>query len=131
MMPTAVGGSRALAVDLRRRDTGAVLGVALLVPSRRHVSFLTDPAGVPASHDLSADAWREIDDWTVRADAGLPAEPAPLNPMVLAPLVVEDARSFPSVRRFASLPIPQVSGDDLIRLAKSLLPALLTSRSAA
>ena len=65
-MTATLAATRALAVDIRQRETGEALGVALLVASERYVAFL--PSGAPniTSPTLSAEAWQAIEAWQAR-----------------------------------------------------------------
>jgi hypothetical protein len=126
-MTRTLAVTRALAVDIRERDTGVVLGVALVVPSERYVSFLADGARIATSHKLSAETWREIEAWAADGDAGLPARPAPLSPAVVSALLERD-RLTVIAQRFASIPISVASHAELASLAERLLPELLGTR---
>ena len=129
-MTTALATTYALALEIRQLDTGAVLGVALVVPSGRHLSFLSDSAGIATSASLPDETWREIDAWAAEGNAGLPAQPAPLGPSIVAAFLGEQPSAV-SARRFAALPITVAAHDDLGRLAKHLLPGLLNARRSA
>jgi hypothetical protein len=128
-MTSILTSTRALALDVRHIDTGALLGVALVVPSEHHLSIL-DGAGRTVEPRLSAHVWREIDAWAAAGDAGLPARPAPMSPAILATLL-EGARLSVSAQRFASIPISVASHAELAPLAERLLPELLNVRRSA
>jgi hypothetical protein len=123
--------THALAVDIRRLNTGAVLGAALVVPSERYLSFLADGAGIATPPRLSAETWREIDAWATDGNARLPAKPAPMTPSIVAALL--GARQTPSVsaQRFASIPITVASRAELDSLADNLLRDLMKARRSA
>jgi hypothetical protein len=123
--------TRALAVAIRRRDTRAVLGVAVVVPSARYLACRTTEAGSTSVPVLAADAWREIDAWAVDGDARLPARPAAMTAAVVAALLGEGTPSAVIAERFAAVPIPVVSHADLATLVGRLLPDLLNARRSA
>jgi hypothetical protein len=79
-MTHALAITYTIAVDIRQLNTGAVLGVALVVPSKRYLSFLAKGADIGITRKLSAEARREIDSWTTNVDARLPAKAAPMTP---------------------------------------------------
>ena len=119
--------ARALAVDIRQVDTGALIGVALIVPSDRFAVTLARSGGNTEERTLTDGEWREIEAWAAAGDAGLPAEPPPLKPEVAAALL-EDER--PAVaRRFASIPFGAIPGANVSLVAGRMLPALLKARS--
>ena len=122
--------TRALAVGVRHIDTGALLGVALVVPSEQYLSILADGAGRTVEPELTADVWREIDAWAAATDAGLPARPAPMSPAIVAALL-EGERLSVSAQRFASIPFSVSSHAELAPLAERLLPELLNARGSA
>ena len=128
-MTPAVADTYAFALDIRQLDTGAVLGVALVIPSGRHVSFLIEGARI-ATTSLPDEMWRQIDAWVTDGNARLPARPAPLSPSIVA-AILEGQPSAVSARRFAAIPIPEAFQDDLARLAQHLLPELLNDRRSA
>jgi len=129
-MTSNVASTRVLAIDLRQMGTGALLGVALVVPSERYLAILTDRADRAEEPELTAHAWREIDAWAVAGDAALPARPAPMSSTVVAALL---ERECPSViaQRFASIPVSVTSHTELAPLAARVLPELLKARGSA
>ena len=123
--------THALAVDIRQLNTGAALGVALVVPSERYVSFLADGASIATTPNLSAETWREIDAWATEGDARLPAKPAPMTPSIVAALLGANQSRPVSAQRFAAIPITVASRDELDSLAANLLPDLIKTRRSA
>ena len=127
----ALATTYAIAVDLRRMDTGAVLGVALLVPSERYVSFLAEGSRIAVTPSVPAEAWRAIQAWTAEVEARLPAKPAPLPPPVVAAILGTKETLQIRAERFAAIPIPVGSRDEFSSLADQVLPGLLTARNSA
>jgi hypothetical protein len=127
-MTPALAVTYALAVEIRHVDTGTVLGVALVVPSDRHLAFLAEGAAVVTISNLSDNLWREISAWAADGDARLPAKPAPMSPWVVAAVLGGGLPSGVSAQRFAAIPITVTSHDELARLADRLLPDLLNAR---
>ncbi|HEX2456161.1 MAG TPA: hypothetical protein VHI99_20845 [Vicinamibacterales bacterium] len=121
--------TRGLAIDVRHTDSGALIGVALVVPSQRYLAVLADGAQSVREPRLAEHAWLEVDAWATAGDAGLPARPSPLNPDVAAVLFVSDQPVI--ARRFASVPIGVTSHLDLAPLAERVLPQLLNARRSA
>jgi hypothetical protein len=130
-MTPALAVSYALAVEIRHLDTGAVLGVALVVPSDRYLSFLAEGEASATTPDLSDETWREIDAWAADGDARLPARPAPMSPSIVATVLGEELASAGIAQRFAAIPITIGSHEELARLANRVLPELLNSRRSA
>jgi hypothetical protein len=120
--------THALAVDIRQLNTRIVLGVALVVPSERYVSFLAEGADIATTRKLSAETWREIDAWATDADARLPAKPAPMTPSIVAAFLGAVQTPHVSAQRFAAIPITVASRDELSSLAARLLPDLMKAR---
>jgi hypothetical protein len=129
-MTSILATTRALAIDVRHLDTGALLGVALVVPSEQYLSILVDGAGGAVEPELTAHVWREIDAWAAAGNAGLPARPAHMSLAVVAALL-EGERLSVSAQRFASIPISVASHAELAPLAERLLPELLNARRSA
>jgi hypothetical protein len=113
-----------LAVHLREIETGGRLGVALLVPSERYAATLLNGAGNVRERRLTPAVWREIENWAIHGDEGLPAEPPPLSRAVAAALV-EDERPAISAHRFASFPMTARGERALTSTVRRLLPRLL------
>ena len=126
MIP-AVATSRALALDIRRADTATLVGIALVVPSERLVSFLGAGAREVTIPVLSAKTWRGIDAWADETDARLPFRPAPMTSALVKPML-NGERGPVVAERFASIPLDSRPGEGLgLRLAK-MLPGLLKRR---
>ena len=124
--------NRAIAVELRRAATGALLGVAVVVPSDSYVAVIHEGSFVIHEPHLAAKTWDEIEQWTIGSDVGLPARPRPLHPSVAAAIL---GTSHPPIQpaivgeRFASFPL---NGSAEVRTAmKRLLPGLLSARRSA
>jgi hypothetical protein len=115
---------RVLAVHLREIETGELEGVALLVPLQRYAATLINGAGEARERKLPPAVWREIDRWVINGDVGLPAEPAPLSPAVVAALLENERRTF-SAHRVASFPMTARGEGALTSTVKRLLPRLL------
>jgi hypothetical protein len=130
-MPPALAVRYALAVEIRHLDSGAVLGVALVVPSDRYLSFLSEGAGIATTPNLSDETWREIDAWAADGDARLPAKPAPMSRAIVAAALGAELASAGIAQRFAAIPITAGSHDELARLAHRALPGLLNARRSA
>ena len=73
---------------------------------------------------------REGDAWAAVSDAGLPARPAPMSPVVVAALRDGEGPSL-IAQRFASIPIRVKSHAELAPLAERVLPELLNVRRSA
>jgi hypothetical protein len=114
---------RVLAVHLREIETGGSLGVALLVPSERYAATLLSGAGNVRERRLTPAVWREIENWVINGDDGLPTEPPPLSRAVVAALL-ENGRPAISAHRFASFPMT-ARGEARTSTVKGLLPRLL------
>jgi hypothetical protein len=123
--------THALAVDIRQLNTGAALGVALVVPSERYVSFLADGASIATTPNLSAETWREIDAWAADGGARLPAKPAPMTPSIVAAVLGAKQAAPISAQRFAAIPLTVASRDELHSLADNLLRDLIKTRRSA
>jgi hypothetical protein len=128
-MTPALATSRALALDIRRVDTAALVGIALVVPSERLVSFLGAGAREVTIPVLSAETWRGIDAWADETETRLPFRPAPMTSALVEPML--DTAPGPVVaERFASIPLDSRPGVGLgLRLAR-MLPGLLKRRTA-
>jgi hypothetical protein len=113
--------TRAIAVEITHNHTGALSGVALIVPSERYVLSRADGEKRPIERTLTADVWREIDAWIEAGDGGLPARPAPLS-SVVASALLEGAQPV-TANRFTSIPLSVPEGE-LARLAERLLREL-------
>ena len=120
--------TRAIAIDVRDNDGGALLGVALVVPSNQYLSILTCGSDQATERELAPEMWREIDAWVTASDAALPSRPAPMNTRVVSAMLAEDARSV-SAHRFASLALP--FDGELGWLAERLLPEFFKTRRSA
>jgi hypothetical protein len=121
----------AYAVDIRSRDTVAVQGVALVVPSGRHASLLAAGASIATNLELPDDIWREIDAWAADGNARLPARPAPMSRSIVEALLGVEQAAAVSAQRFAAIPIAEESHEALGRMADGLLPGLLKARRSA
>jgi hypothetical protein len=126
-MTSTLPATRAIAVAIRQLETGAVLGVALAVPSDRYFSFLAEGSDIATTADLAAETWREIDAWVTDSDRRLPAKPAPMSPSIVAAFLGQAPASSVSAERFASFPIT-AAHDELAPLCASVLPGLLNAR---
>jgi hypothetical protein len=73
----------------------------------------------------SGSVWREIDSWVAAGDSGLPAEPAPLSPTVVAALH-ECEQPSTSGHRFASFPMQLQERAALDSTVRQLLPRLVS-----
>ena len=118
----------AYAFDLRQLRTGAVLGVGLVAPSRRYLSFLTVGDAAAVTPDLSPETWRDLDAWEADGNARLPRRPAPMSPQIVEALMGADAASTVSPERFAAIPLAAASRPELVSLAAKTLPELLRAR---
>ena len=128
-MTHALAVTHAIAVDIRELNAGAVLGVALVVPSEKYLSVLAEGTDIAISPTLSAETWREIDAWTNDVESRLPAKPAPMTPSIVAAFVGAEQTQHLSAQRFAAIPITVASRDELNSLAHRLLPGLMKARS--
>ena len=123
-MTSILTTTRALAIDVRHLDTGALLGVALIVPSEQYLSILVDGAGGAVEPELTAHVWREIDAWAAAGNAGLPARPAHMSLAVVAALL-EGERLSVSAQRFVSIPISVASRNDAMIAAPPIIQMFL------
>ena len=128
-MAPALGTSRALALDIRRADTTALVGIALVVPSERLVSFLGADAREVTVPVLSAKTWRGIDAWADATDTRLPFRPAPMTSALVEPML-NTAPGPVIAERFASIPIDRRPGEGLSLHLARMLPGLLKRRAA-
>ena len=117
------------ALDLRKLETAAPVGIALIVPSARKLLMMVDGAGI-ASVPMPDETWREIDAWIAESNARLPKQPPPLAPSVVAAFMGAQSSGV-SAQRFAAIPIVEGSHDALTRLTASLPGLLIARRSAA
>ena len=80
-------------------------GMALIVASERYVAVV-QPCVRPCSDEptLTADQWREVDAWTARSNAALPAKPAPLSATIVGALVGDQSQPVTG-ERIAAVPI--------------------------
>jgi hypothetical protein len=122
--------TRAVAVDIRRTDTDAVMGIALVVPSERYVSWLSGDTGAISAPALSDKAWREIDAWDLEVTARLPFKPEPMYASTVDALLGGTPKSELIARRFAAIPIMVESRDALAPHLDRMLQGLLKSRRA-
>jgi hypothetical protein len=121
----------AIAIDIRENDSRRTLvGVALALPSIRHLSVLTDGARAAIEPPWSRAAWSEIDGWITRGDNGLPVRPAPLSDAIVSALIPGDRRSL-TASRFASIDLCMAPDPDLADIALRMLPELLERRRVA
>ncbi len=127
-MASTLAVTYAIAVDVRHTDTGALIGVAVVVPSVRYLATLAEDAGSAVEPTLTAELWREIEAWAADGDARLPAKPAPMNSSMAAALLSAGDTSNASAQRFAAIPITFTSRGELASLADRLLPNLLSAR---
>ena len=125
-----IAAAYAYALDIRTLDTGALKGVALVVPSERRIHVMVDGVGVPAVSNVSEEMWRDIDAWVADGNARLPKRPAPLAPAIVAAFMGAQALDV-SAQRFAAIPIAEGFHGDQARLAASLQGLLHVRRSAA
>jgi hypothetical protein len=128
-MTHAFAVTHAIAVDIRELNAGALLGVAMVVPSEKYLSVLAEGSDIAISPTLSAETWREINAWTNDVESRLPAKPAPMTPSIVAAFVGAEQTQRLSAQRFAAIPITVASRDELISLADRLLPGLMKARS--
>jgi hypothetical protein len=129
--PNPLAATYAYAVDIRRFDTGAVQGVALVAPSGRYLSLLAAGAGIATTPGLPDDIWCEIDAWAAEGNARLPAKPAPMSGAIVDALLGAELASAVIAQRFAAIPITEESAEAVARMADGLLPALLKARQSA
>jgi hypothetical protein len=127
-MTSTLAVTYAIAVDVRHTDTGALIGVAVVVPSVRYLAILAADAGSVVEPTLTAELWREIEAWAADGDARLPAKPAPMSPSIAAALLSAGDTSNVTAQRFAAIPITLTSRGELASLADRLLPNLLGAR---
>jgi hypothetical protein len=127
-MASTLAVTYAIAVDVRHTDTGALIGVAVVVPSVRYLATLAEDAGSAVEPTLTAELWREIEAWAADGDARLPAKPAPMSPSIAAALLSAGDTSNVTAQRFAAIPITLTSRGELASLADRLLPNLLSAR---
>ena len=125
-MSTVASTTRAIAVDLRESATGALRGVALLVPSEQYASVMIIGGSGAQPRPLADRLWRDIETWIATGDAGLPSRPAPLGREIAE--VLFDGRPGSMVaQRSASIPLPSASHENLARLAQRLLSKLVSA----
>ena len=123
--------TRAYAFDLRRLDTGDVVGVGLVAPSHQYVSLLAEGDAAASTPELSAETWRDITAWATDGDSRLPAKPAPMGTHIVGALVGAGEASTVSTERFAAIPLLLITREELASLANGLLPDLLRVRQVA
>jgi hypothetical protein len=123
-MTQSQSATTAYAFDLRQLETGAKLGVGLVVPSHRHLTMLAEGAESAVVPQLSPEVWSEIEAWAADGDARLPARPAPMTASILAALPGVSDESAVIAHRFAAIPIPMVPQHDVVSLVDRLLPDL-------
>jgi hypothetical protein len=118
----------AIAVDVRQALTHARLGIALVVPSRRYVTYLSDSRGAATVPSPSETEWREIDAWHQEAEEGLPLEPRQIGTPLIGALTGSPLKDGCVGRRFAAVPVDAVAADELAAELRHMLPGLLKSR---
>lgn len=126
MSPT-LALTHAIAIDVRTLGSGDVVGVALIVPSVRYLSFLGSDADAVMRRDLSAETWGEIDAQIAGMAARLPFKPEPLSSDVVEAILGTAPAAPVLAQRFAAVPVT-MADDDWPPLLDSLLPGLLTRR---
>jgi len=104
MTATASATAYALVLHLRETDTRILHGMALIVASERYVAVCSNASGRMDEPTLTADQWREVDAWTARSNAALPAKPAPLSAAIVNVLVGDQSQSVTG-ERIAAVPI--------------------------
>jgi hypothetical protein len=118
----------AIAVDVRRVDTEALLGVALLVASQRQVSYLKTADQAVSEPSASTEVWRDIDEWNSEVARRLPFKP-PAMGSATAAILFGCAGDTPVVaRRFAAIPMSSGTLDAPAIDVRGLLPSLLKAR---
>ena len=125
-MNQAPSATTAHAFDLRQLDTGAKLGVGVVVPSHRQLRMRAEAGETVVVAELSPAVWSEIEAWAAAGDARLPARPAPMSASIVAALPGVADQSAVIAQRFAAIPIPLVPEQDLASLVDRLLTSLRT-----
>ena len=125
-MPALLSTTRALAVDFRDSGSGSLLAVALLVPSEKYASVLSNGAAAAVESKLTDQLWAEIEEWARVGDARLPARPAPLSRTV-SDRLFERPVSPIDAERSASIPLPASTHEELESHAARILPELLAT----
>jgi len=119
--------SRAIAVDVRTVGSDAVVGVALIVPATRYLSFLGGDGDLVTPRYPTPGTWRGIDAVLAGMGSRLPFKPAPL-PSEVVEVILGGAPTSPVLaRRFAAMPVT-VEGDDSATVFDGLLLGLLSHR---
>ena len=112
--------------DVRLIDGGAVVGVGLLLPSERHLSFLAEGAEAAVTPFLSTSTWDAIATWVAESDQALPSQPRPMNTRVVAEFLEGIDPATVIAQRYAAIP---VTGPFLAPMLEGrLLPELLRAR---
>lgn len=126
IMPAPIQATRALAIDLRDAASGALLAVALVVPSEKYASILSNGAATIVEPRLADVLWDDFETWVSLGDAGLPSRPAPLGREVVDALFAHQPSSV-IAERSASIPLPAAPGSALAPFAQRILPELLAT----
>jgi hypothetical protein len=115
----------AYAFDVRQRNTLALVGVGLVVPSHRYLAFVTERDQLAVTPELTAETWSALDAWVAEGNARLPERPAAMDGHIVGALLGADLASTVRAERFAAIPIPVPSRPELAGLVSRLLPELL------
>jgi len=125
-MPAPIQATRAFAIDLRDAASGALLAVALVVPSEKYASILSNGATTIVESRLADGLWDDFATWVSRGDAGLPSRPAPLGREIVDAWFPHQPPSV-IAERSASIPLAAAPGSALTPFAHRILPELLAT----
>jgi len=125
-MPAPIQATRAFAIDLRDAASGALLAVALVVPSEKYASILSNGAATIVESRLADGLWDDFATWASRGDAGLPSRPAPLGREIVDALFPHQPPSV-IAERSGSIPLAAAPDSALASFAHRILPELLAT----
>ena len=125
-MTDPVSNVYAYVFDVRLIDSGAVIGVGLLLPSEGRLSFLEEGADAAVMPVLSTSVWDEITAWVAESDRFLPRRPRPMGTRVVAAFLEGHDPSTVIAQRYAAIPVAAPSLAPMVE--GRLLPELLRAR---
>lgn len=113
----------AYAFDVRHVETDTLLGVGLIVPPERHVSFLAESTRMTVSPQLPPSLWDAIAIWDQETRDHATVQPAQVPPEIVSAILDTDVPVAVTAQRFAAIPVSERSRDHLAdgRLLQGLM----------
>ena len=118
----------AIFVDIYQQGTGLLVGVGVLAPSQRYVSWLAAEEREFHTPVLSEDQWIEIENWIATTDQRLPAKPMPIPALVLSAFTAGNVPVSVIAERCASGPLDMRASAALSENVQRLLADMMRVR---